>query len=69
MNGGAGDMAARDFQTSLPPGRYCDVTAGPPADGGCPGRTITVGDGGWATIALGPLDAVAIHRGAALQER
>jgi alpha-amylase len=51
------------FATGLPPGRYCDVTTGVRARGGCTGRAVDVDDEGLAAVALAPMDVLAIHVG------
>jgi alpha-amylase len=60
-----GGALTRTFQTSLPAGTYCDVQHGDPLpDGGCTGRTYTVGSDGRFTATVGAKDAVALHVGA-----
>lgn len=51
--------------TGLPAGTYCDVAQGPPAaDGTCAGTPVIVDGSGRASIAVPPMDAVALHLGA-----
>ncbi|MFJ6378696.1 carbohydrate binding domain-containing protein [Kitasatospora sp. NPDC092039] len=60
-----GEPITRTFQTSLPPGTYCDVEHGDPtATAGCTGTTYAVDAGGRFTATVGPNDAVALHVGA-----
>jgi alpha-amylase len=56
----------RRFQTSLAPGRYCDVIGGDLSGGACSGTVVVVDSGGTAEIAAPPEAAVAIHAGAVL---
>lgn len=51
----------RSFDTSLPAGTYCDVTAGDPG-GPCP--TYQVNADGWFTATIGPNGVFALHTGA-----
>jgi alpha-amylase len=62
------DELSRSFQTSMPPGVYCNVIEGTlNADGtGCTGPTITVDADGKAAIVVPPMRAAAIHAGARL---
>ncbi len=56
---------ARSFQTGLAAGSYCDVISGGlQADGRCSGKTVQVDGSGFATLSVGPMDALAIHIGA-----
>lgn len=50
-----GSALTRTFQTSLPPGDYCDVQSG---------RTVTVGSGGQFTATVAAGTALALHAGA-----
>jgi alpha-amylase len=54
------------FQTSMPPGNYCDVTQGELSVDGqsCTGPTVTVNEAGQVTLTVPPMSAVAIHGGA-----
>jgi alpha-amylase len=56
----------RTFQTGLRPGIYCDVTTGMRRGRRCTGRSVVVGEGGWAPIQIGSLDVLAIHAGSRL---
>jgi alpha-amylase len=51
------------FQTSMVPGRYCDVVGGELEDGACTGVEVIVAADGKAEIVAAPLDAIAIHAG------
>lgn len=55
----------RRFQTTLPPGTYCDVARGGlrPDGAGCTGDAVAVDAGGWADIGVIPMDARAFHLG------
>jgi len=55
-----GAAMTRTFQTSLPAGTYCDVTAGDP--GSCP--TYQVDGDGRFTATVGPNGVFALHTGA-----
>lgn len=61
LNSGSNPLAARSFQTRLPPGRYCDVVHGGLVDGACTASTITVNADGWFTASVGAVDGLAIH--------
>jgi alpha-amylase len=56
----------RSWQTSLPPGRYCDVVHGDFTNGTCTGPTYTVGANGWFTAEVPAHDALALHTAARL---
>ncbi len=50
--------------TGMQPGEYCNVAAGPvPADGSCPGSTVTVGPGGQVRITVPAMGVAAVHAG------
>jgi len=55
-----------NFQTSLPPGRYCNVIDGVKKGAKCSGSTVTVARNGEFTFNVGKRNAVAIHIGARL---
>jgi alpha-amylase len=57
----SGGPLSQTFQTSLPPGAYCDVTQGDPG-AGCP--TVQVGDDGRVTATIAPNSMLALHIGA-----
>ena len=72
-NGGAGfvvinrqgnNISNQTFQTGMAPGTYCNITAGNFENGQCSGPTVTVGSGGWATVSVNAMSALAIHGGA-----
>ena len=58
----------RQFQTSLAPGRYCNIITGERSSDGsrCTGDIVTVDSNRRVTIRVEPLQAVALHRGARL---
>ena len=59
----------QSLQTTLSAGSYCDVISGNKQNGGCTGKTITVGGDGKAYISIGGSDEdpmVAIHVNAKL---
>ncbi len=61
----SGTTMEADLPTGMPPGVYCDVTAGAPdGAGGCAGPSVTVRPDGGAALALPPGTALAIHVGA-----
>lgn len=55
----------RWFDTGLPPGNYCDILSGDfiRSKHQCSGNVIAVNDQGWASIKVGPWNAVAIYGG------
>ncbi|KAL1738563.1 glycoside hydrolase superfamily, partial [Schizophyllum fasciatum] len=57
------DEWSTTFGTSLPDGRYCDVISGPPKNGACVGKTITV-SGGSFSASIPRRSALALHTGA-----
>ena len=57
------DAVTVTVPTTLADGSYCDVVAGPVADGACTGEPIEVADG-TVTVTVGPVSAVALHVGA-----
>lgn len=63
-----GGTINRSFQTGMASGTYCNIIAADfdEATGACSGQTIRVGSGGWATLSVGGMSAVAIHVGAKL---
>ena len=69
----AGEPLARTFQTSLPPGDYCDVVGAGVVlvgDATCPPESIVVVDGdGRFQATLPPGHALALHRGAVAGDR
>jgi len=68
INGDSQDMF-RNFQTCLSPGKYCDVISGHVGEGGCTGKTIDVGQDGWALVFIGGHESdpvIAIHANAKL---
>lgn len=52
---------AGTWTTSLPPGRYCDVISGPPADGECAGEVLEIADDGTLTAVVPAASALALH--------
>ncbi len=52
---------SQTLQTGMTPGQYCDALTGEPSTNGCTGQTVDVDENGYATIVLGPFDALAIH--------
>ncbi|GAB3281513.1 alpha-amylase [Parasphingorhabdus pacifica] len=59
-----GGELAREFQTSLAAGTYCDVMTGAPGETGCSGRTVEVGADGKFTATVPPNSGLALHTGA-----
>ena len=57
---------ARSWQTSLPPGRYCDIVHDDFTNGACTGPAYTVDANGWFTADVTPHDALALHSAARL---
>jgi alpha-amylase len=57
-------LTGRWFQTSLPPGTYCDVFHGDVAAGSCTGPRYTVNAGGWFQADIAAQDGLALHAGA-----
>ncbi|AKJ28453.1 alpha-amylase [Caldimonas brevitalea] len=62
-----GAALTRNFKTSLPAGRYCDVISGDYLNGSCTGQVVTVDAGGYATLTAPPYGAAAIHVGARMR--
>ena len=58
----AGTPLEATFQTSLPAGGYCDVAAGDPGDGACPGNQV--GADGKVTATVPANGVFALHVGA-----
>ncbi len=56
-----GGSLTRTFSTSLAAGTYCDVITGRLADGGCTGRSVTVGTNGTFTATVGANRSLALH--------
>jgi alpha-amylase len=56
-----GGTLTREFTTSLPAGRYCDVISGQPTATGCTGAVVEVGAYGRFTASVGPNNALALH--------
>ncbi|MCA9979972.1 MAG: alpha amylase C-terminal domain-containing protein [Anaerolineales bacterium] len=75
-NGGAGFVVinreggtlSRTFQTGMADGTYCNIIVADfdEANGTCSGQTITVANGGWASLNVSGMSAAAIHVGAKL---
>lgn len=61
---GNGEPTSGTYDTGLLPGTYCDVAAGPPADGSCAGEAIEVAADGTATLTIPPKGVVALHTNA-----
>jgi alpha-amylase len=55
------------FDTTMPPGTYCDVISGEVSDGRCTGITIKVDNDGGAQIKVAPGKTLAIHVGQKIQ--
>jgi len=50
-----------EWTTSLPPGSYCDVVAGPMVDGVCAGATVEVAEDGTFAAEVGAVSSLALH--------
>lgn len=57
----AEEPLAGTWTTSLPPGEYCDVAAGPMTGGACAGPVVEVADDGTVTAEVAPVSALALH--------